>query len=151
MSHEDLTGHSGYCLSVGDLSAFYFKSNKQPLVATSSTHADVKALYQLVTDLIYLVNLSDEIGKSVALPAVIFEDNNPTVQLSSSLSTRIKRSKHFLMPINFIKHQVTFGLVTTHDNVAGVLTKPLSWREFGPKAACLLGIPEEEFTQTYSS
>ena len=129
MSHEDLTGHSGYCLSVGDLSAFYFKSNKQPLVATSSTHAEVKGLYhQLVADLIYLVNLSDEIGKSVALPAVIFEDNNPTVQLASSLSARIKRLRHFLMLINFIRHQVTSGLVeiqkvATQDNAADILTK----------------------------
>ena len=57
------------------------------------------------------------------------------------------------MLINFIRHQVTLGLVeirkvATQDNVADVLTKPLSWREFGPKAARLLGIPEEEFTQT---
>ena len=153
MSHDDSRGHSGYCLSVGDLSAFYSKSNKQPLVATSSTHAEVKALYQLVTDLIYLINLSDEIGRSIDLPAVIFEDNNPTVQLAGSLSARIKRSKHFLMLINFIRHQVTLGLVevrkvATQDNVADVLTKPLNWGDFGPKAARLLGIPEEEFTQT---
>ena len=129
MSHEDSKGHSGYCLSVGDLGAFYSESNKQPLVATSSTHAEVKALYQLMTYLIYLINLSDEIGKCIALPAVIFEDNNPTLQLASS--------KHFLMLINFIRHQATLGLVevqkvATQDNVADVLTKPLSWREFGP-------------------
>ena len=141
---------------MGDLSAFYSKSNKQPVVATSSTHAEVKALYQLVTDLIYLINLSDEIGRSIDLPAIIFEDNNPTVQVTSSLSARIKKSKHFLMLINFIRHQVTLGLVevkkiATQENVADVLTKPLNWREFGPKAARLLGISEEEFTQDTGS
>ena len=52
------------------------------------------------------------------------------------------------MLINFIRHQVTLGLVdvqkiATQDNVADVLTKPLSWKEF----ARLLGIPEDEFTQ----
>ena len=57
------------------------------------------------------------------------------------------------MLINFIRHQMTLGRVeirkvATQDNLAEVLTKPLSWREFGPKAARLLGIPEEEFTQT---
>ena len=56
------------------------------------------------------------------------------------------------MLINFIRHQVTLGLVdvqkiATQDNVADVLTKPLSWKEFAPKAARLLGIPEDEFTQ----
>ena len=152
LSHEDSRGHSGYCICVGDLSAFYSKSNKQQVVATSSTHAEVKALYQLVVDIIYLINLSDEIGRSIDLPAIIFEDNNPTVQVTSSLSARIKKSKHFLMLINFIRHQVTLGLVdvqkiATQDNVADVLTKPLSWKEFAPKAARLLGIPEDEFTQ----
>ena len=155
LSHFDSRGHSGYCIAIGDLSSFYSKSNKQQLVATSSTHAEVKALYQLITDLIFLINLCDEIGRAIELPAIIFEDNNPAVQLSCSLSSRIKRSKHFLMLINFIRHHVLLGLievrkVATEDNVADVLTKPLSWREFRPEAARLLGIPEDEFQQETS-
>ena len=156
LSHADSRGHSGYCIAIGDLSSFYSKSNKQQLVATSSTHAEVKALYQLITDLIFLINLCDEIGRSIELPAIIFEDNNPAVQLSGSLSSRIKRSKHFLMLINFIRHHVMLGLievrkVATEENVADVLTKPLSWREFRPKAARLLGIPEADFEQECSA
>ena len=138
LSHEeDSRGHSGYCISLGDLSAFYSKSSKQTLVATSSTHAEVKALYQLATDLIYVINLCDEIKRPIELPAVVFEDNNPTVQVSSSISSRIKRSKHFLMLINFIRHQVTLGLievrkVATSDNVADVLlVKALTSSSFG--------------------
>ena len=150
LSHGDSRGHSGYCLSIGDLSSFYSKSTKQQLVATSSTHAEVKALYQLTVDILFLINLSDEIQRPIALPAVILEDNNPTVQLSSSLSSRIKRSKHFLMLINFIRHQVSMGLIAVHkvasaDNIADVLTKALPWRDFAPKAARLLGIAEEDF------
>ena len=93
-------------------------------MATSSTHAEVKALYQLVTDLIFIINLCDEIQRPIQLPAIIFEDNNPTVQVSSSMSSRIKRSKHFLMLINFIRHQVTLGLIEVRkvatDEAAGV-------------------------------
>ena len=145
LSHDDSRGHSGYCIALGDLSAFYSKSLKQQLVATSSTHAEVKALYQLVVDLIFIINLCDEIKRPIDLPAVIFEDNNPTVQVSSSISARIKRSKHFLMLINFIRYNVTMGLievnkVATADNIADVLTKPLAWSEFAPKAARLLGM-----------
>ena len=99
-------------------------STKQQLVATSSTHAEVKALYQLSVDILYLIQ------RPISLPAVVMEDNNPTVQLSSSLSSRIKRSKHFLMLINFIRQQVTLGLievskVASADNIADVLTKAL--------------------------
>ena len=105
----------------------------------------MKALYQLVVDLIFIINLCDEIKRPIQLPAVIFEDNNPAVQVSSSMSAKIKRSKHFVMLINFIRYHVTLGLievkkVATADNIADVLTKPLAWSEFAPKAARLLGI-----------
>ena len=150
LSHEDSRGHTGYCIALGDLSAFYSKSSKQQLVATSSTHAEVKALYQCVVDLIYIINLCDEIKRSIELPAIIFEDNNPTVQVSNSFSSRIKRSKHFLMLINFIRYNVTLGLIEvqkvgTSENIADVLTKLLPWSEFAPKAARLLGIDVADF------
>ncbi|MFO0002465.1 MAG: hypothetical protein ACK559_15150, partial [bacterium] len=48
MSHEDAGSHTGYCISVGSKtpkSYFYSKSYKQKLTATSSTHAEVRALY----------------------------------------------------------------------------------------------------------
>ena len=117
--------------------------------ATSSTHAEVKALYQLTVDILFIINLSDEIQRPISLPAVVMEYNNPTVQLSSSLSSRIKRSKHFLMLINFIRQQVSLGLievskVASADNIADVLTKALPWSEFAPKAARLLGIDAED-------
>ena len=98
ISHGDSRGHTG--LAIGDVGSFYSKSTKQQLVATSSTHAEVKALYPLSVDILYLINLSDEIQRSISLPAVVVEDNNPTVQLSSSLSSRIKKSKHFVMLID---------------------------------------------------
>ena len=80
-----------------------------------------------MVDLIFIINLCDEIHRPIELPAVIFEDNNPAVQLSNSFSSRIKRSKHFLMLINFIRNNVTLGLievkkVSTADNIADVLT-----------------------------
>ena len=59
------------------------------------------------------------------------------------------------MLINFIRHQVTLGLievrkVATSDNVADVLTKPLAWGKFAPKAAKLLGIDVEDFLRNDS-
>ena len=82
LSHGDSRGHSGYCLAIGDVGFFYSKSTKQQLVATSSTHAEVKALYQLSVDILYLINLIEENQRPISLPAVVMEDNNPTVQLS---------------------------------------------------------------------
>ena len=78
-----------------------------------------------------------------SLAAQLSIQDNPTVQLSSFLSSRIKRLKHSLMLIIFIKQQVSLGIIeTSEDNIADVLTKALLWREFARKAAKLLGIEE---------
>ena len=145
LTHPDGRGHTGYCICLGSIGSFYAKSVKQPLVATSSTHAEIKALYQLTVDLIYIINLCDELGRELELPAVIFEDNAPTIQLTDGISARAKKSKHFMMLVNFIKEQVLMGLIevqkiASKENVADMLTKALDWKEFATKAAKILGI-----------
>jgi hypothetical protein len=147
LTHEDSKSHSGYCMSFGNIGTFYVKSSKQNLVATSSTHAEVRALYTLALDLIFVVNLCDELNRPVELPAVILEDNQPAIDLSLSLNGRVKKCKHFLMLVNFIREQVTAGLielrkVATEDNHADLLTKPLMGKSFDDKANYLLGIGE---------
>ena len=57
LTHPDSRGHSGYCICLGELGSFFSKSVKQAFTATSSTHAEIKALYQLTVDLIYIIDL----------------------------------------------------------------------------------------------
>ena len=57
------------------------------------------------------------------------------------------------MLVNFIRQYVTLGLINVQkvasaDNIADVLTKPLNWKEFYPKARRLLGLLEEELDNT---
>jgi histone deacetylase 1/2 len=150
LTHEDSKSHTGYCLSFGEIGTFHVKSSKQQLVATSSTHAEVRALYQLVLDIVFVVNLCDELRRPVELPAIVFEDNQPTINLSANLSARIKKCKHFLMLINYIREQVAVGLIEirkipTEDNPADLLTKKLTGIAFTQKADWLLGISDDEF------
>jgi histone deacetylase 1/2 len=148
LTHRDSKSHTGYCMSFGKIGTFYAKSIKQQLVATSSTHAEVRALYQLILDVIFVINLCDELGRPVELPAVIMEDNQPAIDLSESLSSRVKKCKHFLMLVNFIREQVAAGLVDiqkvpTEDNIADLLTKALTGQAFTDKADFLLGILDD--------
>jgi hypothetical protein len=53
--HSDSKSHTGYTLSFGDTGTFFSRSLKQSLVATSSTHAEMKGLYSLVQDIIPLI------------------------------------------------------------------------------------------------
>ena len=92
-----------------------------------------------------MVNLCTELGRPVSLPAVIFEDNQPVIDVSTSSTRRAKNSKHFVMLINFIREQVETGLITlakvdTLENVADILTKIVTGTAFTEKAEQLLGM-----------
>ena len=89
LAHEDTKSHTGYCLSFSKFGSFYSKSSKQKLVATSSTHAEIRALYTLILDIIYIVHLCQEVGRPINLPAIVFEDNQPIIDLTKTLSRKV--------------------------------------------------------------
>jgi hypothetical protein len=62
-------------MSFGKIGTFYSKSGKQTLVTTSSTHAEMRALFSLVVDLIFVVNLCEELGRPLEMPCIVLEDN----------------------------------------------------------------------------
>ena len=155
LTHSDSKSHTRYCLSFGRIGTFYSKSSKQTLVTTSSTHAEMRALYQLVLDIIYVVHLCEELGRPITLPAIVLEDNQPVIDLSKELTKRSKKCKHFLMLINFIREQVQNGLielqkVPTEDNLADILTKIITGSQFSEKAEQLLGLDWEELFKEFS-
>ena len=113
--------------SVEPKSFFYSKSVKQKLVATSSTHAELRALYDPVTNLIFLKHLMDELDVEILLPILVHEDNQPAIDLVSSTTSRVRKSKHYLMFIQFLREQLNEGLyrlskVSTDKNISNVLT-----------------------------
>ena len=151
LTHSDSHSHTGYCLSLGERGSFYSKSTKQTLVATSSTHAEVRALYSLANEIIFVVTLCKELQRSIALPAIIMEDNKATIDITADYSSRTKRCKHFLMLVHYIREHVKAGLieirkVDTNDNVADVLTKIKLGSSFFQQRDILLGVPSHSVT-----
>jgi len=148
MSHSDASSHTGYCIALGSVqpqSFFMSKSQKQKCVATSSTHAEVRALFELTINIIYLTTLFDEIKRPVQLPVTIFEDNQSTIDLVSDPTTRITKSKHYLMLIHTVREQVERGLIEVKKvagdaNIANVLTKITSDDEFFDSIMKIMGI-----------
>jgi hypothetical protein len=138
MSHNDAASHTGYTIAIGSpepKSFFYSKSMKQKLTATSSTHAEIRALYDLTLNIVFLINLFDEIERPIDLPAIVFEDNQPAIDLTMNPTVRISKSKHFLMTIKFLREQVELGLIQikkipTDENISNVLTKIVNAPEF---------------------
>ena len=144
LTHRDSKSHTGYTLSFGEIGTFYSKSGKQTLVATSSTHAEMRAVYSLIVDIIFVVHLCIELGRPVKLPCVVMEDNSAVISVTSSAGARVKQCKHFLMLVHYVREQVIAGLieirkVDTKYNIADVLTKIVTGLEFTTKADLLLG------------
>ena len=104
----------------------------------------MRALFTLVLDISFTVYLCEEIGRPIALPAIVFEDNQPVIDLSKTLGGKITRLKHFQMLIEFIREQIFSGLIelkkiSSKENVADVLTKLLFGKYFTTTAFYLLG------------
>jgi len=158
LTHSDSKSHSGYCMSFGQSGTFYSKSGKQQLVATSSTHSEMRGVYSLVIDIVFVVHLCEELSRPLDLPCIVLVDNQPVLDLLSQPAglTRIRRCKHFLMLVDWVREQVSQGYlevlkVATLDNVADVLTKIITGGEFTTKASLLLGISAPTRSSSSSS
>ena len=92
---------------------FYNRSAKQTLVSTSSTHAEMRALYTLVVKdiLLFIIYIYSELNIPLLLPAVIMEDNSAVVTVSNEESACLKKCKHFIMVVNYVREQLELGLI----------------------------------------
>ena len=148
LTHPDSHSHTGYGLSMGENgSFFYVRSSKQSDIATSSTHAEMKALYTLVKDILFIVQLMDDIKEKIELPIIILEDNAAVVTMATEQASQMKRSKHFLMITNYVKEMVSRGIVYIkkvrgEENTADILTKKVRSADFRTKAMKMMGCEE---------
>ena len=55
--HPDSKGQTGYTIGLYREGTFYNRSAKQALVSTSSTHAEMRTIFTLVKDLLFLFSL----------------------------------------------------------------------------------------------
>ncbi len=102
----------------------------------------MRAIFTLVKDLLFLVSISTDLQLPIQLPAIIMEDNSAVITITTDDQAYLKKCKHFLMIINYIREQVDMGLVEIQkiagkDNMADLHTKPLrngAFERHAPKA-----------------
>jgi hypothetical protein len=145
--HSDSKGHTGYNRSFyGTTGTFHNRSVKQTAVATSSTHAEARAIFTLAKELNFIIALCQELRIPLELPTIIMEDNSAVVTMANSDSGYTKKCKHFLMVLNYIKEQIALGQIEARKiygqlNTAEMHTKPLRSSEFLAMANKILGRP----------
>jgi hypothetical protein len=131
--HPDSKGHTGYTISFnGTTGTFYNRSVKQTAVATSSTHAEARAIFTLAKEINFIIALCQELRIPLELPAIMMEDNSAVVTMSNNDTGYAKKCKHFLMVINYVKEQIDLGQIEAHSRHAHEASTDIVLHPHGP-------------------
>lgn len=124
---------SAYFIFLGDC-PISWSTSKQRAVARSSTKAEYRALASATCELMWIRALFHELGIPLPKPPSLFCDNIGATLLSLNPVLH-SRMKHIAVDLHFIRYLVSKGMlhishVSTHDQLADLLTKALSRQRF---------------------
>ena len=112
--------------------AISWRSSKQSCVASSTTHAEYMALYEVITEILWLKSFLTDLNQPrfVQIPIVIHADNMGAIKIAV-YARFTERSKHFNVKFHFTRDEVrknTVSLLHTpsNANLADLFTKILT-------------------------
>jgi len=105
--HIDGKSHSGMCVSLG-AGPILVKSSKQKIVTKSSTEAELIALSDLSSLVIWSRDFLIAQGESVG-PATIGQDNQSTMALADRGASVSERTRHINIRHYWVKDRVSSG------------------------------------------
>lgn len=118
----------GFAFFLGN-SLISWSSQKQPLVALSSTEAEYVALGTAARETVWLRRFLEELGFPQQTPTPIYVDNQSAIKLAKNPEFH-KRTKHIQVRYHYTRELVEEGIIElryipTADQRADILTKPL--------------------------
>jgi hypothetical protein len=127
-THSDAKGHTGIYVAIGN-GPIFVRSSKQKLVAKSSTEAELIALSDATSQVIWCREFLSAQGYPVG-PAKVYQDNKSTIQLAEKGRSTSDRTKHISVRYFFIhdrieKDEIVLEYLPTEEMIADILTKPL--------------------------
>ncbi|CAH9089323.1 unnamed protein product [Cuscuta europaea] len=130
---DDRSSTSAYAIFLGE-SLISWKSSKQRTIAKSSTEAEYRALSTAASETLWIESLLHELRHSPSSPPVLLCDNKGATT-SSANPVFHSRMKHVAIDFHFVRQRVQRGLlrvlrIPSHDQLADILTKPLSRQRF---------------------
>lgn len=141
-THADLKGHSGTLISLGR-GPIFASSTKQKTVARSSFEAEVNAVSEASSMVIWTQNLLMEMGV-MCRPGIVYQDNLGTVSVLKTGKLTGRGSKHIDIRHLWIAEKVQEGTlevkwIPTEHMLADILTKGIVGENFQSQKARMLG------------
>lgn len=111
-----------------------WNSRKQPTVSRSSTEAEYKSVANATAELMWIQALLGELGIPENRPPSLWCDNIGATYLSMNPVFHA-RTKHIEIDYHFVRERVAkkaleIRHISTHDQLADILTKPLMSHQF---------------------
>jgi histone deacetylase 1/2 len=111
-----------------------WSSRKQPTVSRSSTEAEYKSVANATAKIIWVQGLLQELGVYLKQAPTLWCDNLDATYLSMNLVFHA-RTKHIEVDYHFVRECVAhkaldIRFISTHDQLADVLTEPLATQSF---------------------
>ena len=130
---DDYVSTNAYIVYLGK-HAISWSARKQQGVARSSTEAEYRSVANTASELNWISHLLSELCITQHKPPTIYCDNTGTTYLCANPVFH-SRMKHLALDYHFIRNQVQAGNlrvshVSTHDQLADSLTKPLSRQRY---------------------
>lgn len=145
-THPDGKSHSGICMLLGK-GCLYVQSTKQKLVSKSSTEAEIIAVSDGLSEVLWVRNFLLHQGVDLG-PAIIYQDNMSTMALIEKGRSTSSRTRHINIRYFFVKDRVQSGEVVikhmpTDQMLADLLTKPIQGYLFRRLRAKILHLKEQ--------
>ena len=136
--HADGKSHSGRCIFFGKCrSAILVASSKQSLTVDSVYQAEIVALGSVVLVGDYLQNVLRELGMKDVVVRYYCDNEASVNSVLTGTNRYATQRRYFVVRINSLKdyfkdeaNEARIEHISTHDNIADVLTKPLAGKLF---------------------